>query len=277
MNDVIITAAVNGAETTREQNPNVPFTPDEIAAEAERCRKAGASIVHVHGRHPDGAPTQDRQTFEAIYQAIRERTDLIVQFSTGGAVGMSLEERIDAVDLAPEMATLTTGTVNFGDEVFMNSWPTVTTIAERLKAHDITPEIEVFDTGMVDTAMRLVDEGHLELPLHFDFVLGVPGGMGARRDSIEYLTDLIPDESTWSVAGVGRYEFPMAEHAIEMGGHVRVGLEDNVYLEKGVLADGSWQLVDKVAGMARQAGRRGVADPAQAREMLGLEPLASKE
>lgn len=268
-NPVIITAAVNGAETTREQNPNVPFTPEEIGQEAQRCREAGASIVHVHGREPDGAPTQDRETFRRILRQIRDRTDVIVQFSTGGAVGMDLEERIDAIDLEPEMATLTTGTVNFGDEIFENSWPTITSIAEAIQRHGITPEIEIFDTGMVDTAMRLVEEGLLELPAHFDFVLGVPGGMGARRDSIEYLMELIPEGSTWSVAGVGKYEFPMAEHALEMGGHVRVGLEDNVYLKKGVLAEGSWQLVDKVSSMAEAVGRE-LADPSIARDMLGL-------
>lgn len=269
MEPLIITAAVNGAETTRDQNPNVPYTPEEVAEEAERCREAGASIVHVHGREPDGAPTQDRETFGRILEEIRERTDVIVQFSTGGAVGMTVEERIEALDLQPDMATLTTGTVNFGDEVFMNSWPTIRTIARRLKDYNVPPEIEIFDTGMVDNALRLVDEDLLELPAHFDFVLGVPGGMGARRDSVDYLVELIPDGSTWSVAGVGRHEFPMADHAIEMGGHVRVGLEDNLYLRKGELADGSWELVERVVTMADDRGRD-VATPDRARELLGL-------
>lgn len=266
---LIITAAVVGAETMREHNPNVPYTPVEIAEEAVRCRETGASMVHVHGREPDGSPTQDKETFAQILDEIRERTDILVQFSTGGAVGMSVEERIEGLELKPDMATLTTGTVNFGDDVFMNSLPMIRQIAERLRELDITPEIEIFDTGMVDTAMRLVKEGLLEEPLHFDFVLGVPGGMGGRPENLEFLVDMIPADSTWSVAGVGRHELPLAFKAIDMGGHVRVGLEDNIFVEKGVLAEGSWQLVEKVVEYAKAQGRE-LADPQVAGELLGV-------
>jgi 3-keto-5-aminohexanoate cleavage enzyme len=268
---LVVTAAVNGAETRREQTPYVPYTPDEIAEEARRCREAGASIVHVHGRKPDGTPTQDRETFRRIDEAIRERTDVLVQFSTGGSVEMDLEERIEALDLQPDMATLTTGTVNFGEAVFWNSLPMIREIADRLDQYDVPPEIEIFDTGMVDTALRLVDDGRLELPLHFDFVLGVPGGMGARPEALDFLTDLIPEESTWSVAGIGRHELTMAWRAVHRGGHVRVGLEDNVYLEKGVLARGSWELVEEVVSYADDAGRE-IADPEQAIDILDIEP-----
>jgi len=266
---LIVTAAVDGAETMREHTPYVPYTPDEIAEEARRCREAGASMVHVHGREEDGTPTQARPVFKEILEGIRERTDILVQFSTGGAVGMSVEERIDAIDLCPDMATLTTGTVNFGEEVFLNSLPMIREIAEGLNEYDIRPEIEVFDTGMVDTAMRLVDEGLLDPPLHFDFVLGVPGGMGGRPENLEFLVDMIPDESTWSVAGMGPYELPLAERAVEMGGHVRVGLEDNIYVEKGILAKGSWELVERVAEFADEAGRP-MAEPDEAAEILRL-------
>ncbi|MFB6371516.1 MAG: 3-keto-5-aminohexanoate cleavage protein [Bradymonadaceae bacterium] len=267
---LIVTAAVDGAETMREQTPYVPYTPDEIAEEARRCREAGASMAHVHGREEDGTPTQARTVFKEILETIRDRTDILVQFSTGGAVGMSVEERIDAIDLCPDMATLTTGTVNFGDDVFMNSLPMIRQIAEGLNAYGIRPEIEVFDTGMVDTAMRLVDEGLLEPPLHFDFVLGVPGGMGGRPENLDFLVDMIPDESTWSVAGMGPYELPLAEKAVEMGGHVRVGLEDNIYIEKGVLAKGSYELVERVAELADEAGRP-MAEPDEAAEVLRVE------
>lgn len=266
---LVITAAVDGAETSREQTPYVPYTPAEIAEESRRCREAGASMVHVHGRTPDGAPTQDRETFAEILEKIRERTDILVQFSTGGAVGMSVEERIDAIDLEPDMATLTTGTVNFGEEVFLNSLPMIREIAEGLNEHGIRPEIEVFDTGMVDTAQRLVDEGLLEPPLHYDFVLGVPGGMGGRPECLEFLVDQIPDDGTWSVAGMGPYELPLAKKAVDMGGHVRVGLEDNIYLEKGVWAAGSWELVREVADYAAEQGRA-LADPSTAADILGI-------
>ncbi|QDG52035.1 3-keto-5-aminohexanoate cleavage protein [Persicimonas caeni] len=269
MTPLIITAAVDGAETMREHNPNVPYTPEEIAQEAVRCREAGASMVHVHGREDDGTPTQARDVFEQILNKIRERSDILVQFSTGGAVWMSVEERIEALDLRPDMATLTTGTVNFGEDVFMNSLPMIRQIAERLQEFDITPEIEIFDTGMVDTAMRLVKEGLLEEPLHFDFVLGVPGGMGGRPENLEFLVDMIPEGSTWSVAGIGRHELPLAYKAIDMGGHVRVGLEDNIFVEKGVLAKGSWELVEKVVEYAEEQGRE-IATPEVAKEILGV-------
>jgi 3-keto-5-aminohexanoate cleavage enzyme len=264
---LIITAAVVGAETMREQTPYVPYTPVEIAEEAVRCREAGASMVHVHGRRADGTPTQDRETFERILGEIRERTDILVQFSTGGAVGMSVEERIAGLDLCPDMATLTTGTVNFGDDVFMNSLPMIRQIAKRLDELDITPEIEIFDTGMVDTALRLVDEGLLEPPLHFDFVLGVPGGMGGRPENLDFLVEMIPEDCTWSVAGIGRHELPLAEKAVGMGGHARVGLEDNIFIARGELARGSWQLVEKVVEFAEAEGRD-LADPDIARNLL---------
>lgn len=267
---LVITAAVDGAETMREQTPYVPYTPEEIAEESRRCRAAGASMVHVHGRESDGAPTQERAVFAEILGQIRERSDILVQFSTGGAVGMSVEERIDAIDLEPDMATLTTGTVNFGEDVFLNSLPMIREIAEGLNAYDIRPEIEVFDTGMVDTAQRLVDEGLLDPPLHYDFVLGVPGGMGGRAESLEFLVDLIPDEGTWSVAGMGPYELPLAKKAVDMGGHVRVGLEDNIYLEEGTWAVGSWELVREVAEYADARGRT-LATPSKAAEMLRIE------
>lgn len=266
---VIITAAIVGAEIMRKDTPYVPYTPDEIAQEARRCRDAGAAMVHVHGRQDDGTPTQDRATFKAILDKIREQTDLLVQFSTGGAVWMSVEERIDAIDLKPDMATLTTGTVNFGDDVFLNSMPMIRDIARGLKKYGIRPEIEVFDTGMIDNALRLIGEGLLEGPLHFDFVLGVPGAMGASVRNLEFLVNSIPEGSTWSVAGIGRHELPLAIYALENGGHVRVGLEDNIYLKRGVLAEGSFQLVELVVEEAQKRGRI-IADPIAARPILGI-------
>lgn len=267
MEPLLITAAIVGAETMREDNPNVPYTPQEIADEAARCHAAGASMVHVHGRRPDGSPTQDRETFRQILDEIRTRCDVLVQFSTGGAVWMDVEERIEALDLRPDMATLTTGTVNFGDDVFLNSWPMIKTIAGRLREYGIRPEVEIFDTGMVDTALRLRAEGLLDDPIHFDFVLGVPGAMGAAPENLDFLVSKIPAGSTWSVAGIGRHELPLAYKAIEMGGHVRVGLEDNIYVARGVLAQGSWELVAKVRERAEEVGRP-LHTPQTARALL---------
>ncbi len=266
---LIITAAIVGAEVMREHTPHVPYTPEEIAEEARRCREAGAAMAHVHGRREDGTPTQDRETFASILTKIRERTDILVQFSTGGAVGMSVEERIDGLDLRPDMATLTTGSVNFGDDVFLNTMPTIRTIAERLQEVGVRPEIEIFDTGMVDTAKRLLHQGLIEEPLHFDFVLGVPGGMSASEKNLRFLVDMLPPRSTWSVAGVGRHQLPLAYKAIEWGGHVRVGLEDNIYKSKGMLAKGSYELVELVVERAERAGRT-PATPGEAASALSI-------
>lgn len=262
MDGVILTAAINGAEVTKADNPSLPISPEEVGEEARRCADAGASIVHLHGRNPDGSPTQDIDTFRSYFAAVRERSDIIVQFSTGGAVGMDLEERIEALALRPEMATLTTGTCNFGESIFENSLPAIRLIAERQGQFGIIPEIEVFDVGMLDTAIRLVErEEVLRGPLHVDFVLGVPGAMNGDEKHLEYLVSRLPEGWTWCVAGVGRHELRLARHALEMGGHVRVGLEDNIYLSKGVLADGSHQLVSTVAAMAEEVGRRVLSIP----------------
>ena len=269
MKPLIITAALVGAEVMRDHTPYVPYSPEEIAQEALQCRQAGASMVHVHGRLDDGTPTQSRPVFQKILQKIRDRSDILVQFSTGGAVGMSVPERIEALDLRPDMATLTTGTVNFGDDVFLNSLPMIREIAQGLQTHQITPEIEVFDTAMIETALRLLDQGLLQAPLHFDFVLGVPGGIGATSRNLHFLVDSLPEGSTWSVAAMGRFELPLGKEALELGGHVRVGLEDNIYLKKGVLAKGSYELVAEIAAHARHFGRP-LASPAEARQILSL-------
>jgi 3-keto-5-aminohexanoate cleavage enzyme len=266
---LLITAAINGAEITRAQTPALPITPDEVGLESLRCRDAGAAMIHLHGRRADGSPTQDAATFAAYFAAIRDRSDIIVQFSTGGAIGMSVEERIAALILRPEMATLTTGTCNFGDDIFANPMPAIRAIAASLRANNIRPEIEVFDLGMLDTAIRLHREGLLDGDLHVDFVFGVPGAMEADAGHLRYLVSRLPAGWSWCVAGIGRHELVMARHALEWGGHVRVGLEDNIFLRKGQLAAGSYELVAEVARMAAETGRTpwSVTD---ARARLGL-------
>lgn len=265
---LVITAAICGAEVTKDQNPNVPYSAAELAEEAARCYAEGARVIHLHVRKPDGSPTQDRETFRQAIEAIRARLpDVIIQTSTGGAVGMSVEERTQPLDLDPVFCSLTTGTVNFGDDVFMNSIPMIEAIATKANAHNVRMECEIFDAGHVDTALMLVKKGVLKLPLHFDFVLGVLGGMTGTDDRLDFLLTTIPEGSSWMVAGVGRFELSLARAAIARGGHVRVGLEDNIFLSKGVLAQGSWELVKTVAGYAAEAGRP-MATPSQAREIL---------
>ncbi|RKG59403.1 3-keto-5-aminohexanoate cleavage protein [Corallococcus sp. AB011P] len=270
---MVITAALVGAETTREQTPYLPITAEEIAEDAAKCREAGAAMVHIHVRTAEGKPSQDAELFRAAIRAIRKRTDVLVQVSTGGAVGMDVDERCGGLTLTgadkPDMATLTTGTVNFGEEVFWNPRPLVRDIAKRIKSIGLKPELECFDVGMIDEARYLAKEGLVELPAHFDFVLGVPGTLQARPEVLDFMIAALPEGSSWTVAGVGRQQLPFVEEAAKRGGNARVGLEDNIYLSKGVLAKGNFELVAEAAKRARAAGRE-IATPEQARQLLRL-------
>ncbi|NMA86807.1 MAG: 3-keto-5-aminohexanoate cleavage protein [Tissierellia bacterium] len=269
MDKLIITAAICGAEVTKEHNPAVPYTVEEIGREAEAAYKAGASIIHLHVREDDGTPTQDKERFRLCIEEIKKRCpDVIIQPSTGGAVGMSDEERLQPVELLPEMATLDCGTLNFGgDEIFVNTENTIKNFGKIMIEKGVKPEVEVFDKGMVDYAIKYAKEGYILEPMHFDFVLGVQ--MAATARDLAYMVDSIPAGSTWTVAGVGRHEMPMAVMGIAMGGHVRVGFEDNVYLSRGVLAKSNGELVEKVVRIAKELGRE-IATPDEAREILGL-------
>jgi 3-keto-5-aminohexanoate cleavage enzyme len=274
MQPLIVTVAAVGAELSPEQTPHLPVTPAQLAETAARCRDAGASLIHVHCRNDDGSNTADPARFGAALAAIRARTDIIVQFTTGGAVGMTPLERAAPLAARPEMATLTCGTVNFGDEVFENSFPIMRGILAEMRRFDVLPELEIFDAGHLANARRLEREGLLTFPCHVDFVLGVPGGLDASARNLTYLVDALPPGCTWSVAGIGRAQLEMAMLAIAMGGHVRVGLEDNIYYAKGRLASNE-DLVARVARIAAEYGRP-VATPGQARELLGLPALATR-
>lgn len=269
MQKLIITAAMVGAETTRTTQPNLPVTPDEIAQAAFACYQAGASIIHLHVRNDDGTPTQSRERYRQTIAKIQERCDVIVQVSTGGAVGMPVEERLQPVELKPEMATLTCGTVNFGKDVFMNSPGDLIAFAEALKQNGVRPEFEIFDAGMIENALHLHALGLVEPPFHFDFVLGVPGALPATPKNLLFLQESIPSGASWCVAGIGRHQLPMAVLAVTLGGHVRVGFEDNVYYRKGELATSNAQLVARIVRIASELDRA-VATPAEARAMLGI-------
>lgn len=269
MEKLIITCALTGAEVTKDQNPAVPYTPEEMAQSAYEAYTAGASILHLHVRDDNGKPTQDKERFKQNIEAIKAKCpDAIIQVSTGGAVGMTDDERLQSTELFPEMATLDAGTINFGDEIFVNSWPTLVHFAKRMKERNVKPEIEVFDRGMIENAVRLHKMGLLDAPMHFDFVLGVPGGMPATMEDLLHMVRSIPQGSTWTVAGVGRFQLPMATAAIIMGGHARVGLEDNIYYSKGVLATNG-QLVERVARLAKELGRE-IATPDETRKILSI-------
>ncbi|HEY3315894.1 MAG TPA: 3-keto-5-aminohexanoate cleavage protein [Bacillota bacterium] len=273
MDKLIITCALTGAEIAKADFPPLPCSPEEIAAAADEVRRAGASMVHIHGRDDNDRPTQRTDVFAKAIGLIRARTDVIVQVSTGGAVWMTAEERLGPVSLTgplkPEMATLTTGTVNFGDEVFANPGPTIEIFARRIVEAGIKPEIEVFDAGFVDNALRLVARGLLTPPLHFDLVMGVPGGIAGTPRNLIHLVGGLPAGSTWSVAGIGRAQLPLGVMAIILGGHVRVGFEDNIFYTRGVTAQSNAQLVARIVLIAGELGRE-VATPDEARMILGL-------
>lgn len=271
MNKLIITCAISGAEVTKEHNPAVPYTVNEMAQSAYEAYKAGAAIIHLHARYDDGSPTQDPQRYAEIIKAIKELApDVIIQVSTGGAVGMSRDERLGPVVLNPEMATLDCGTLNFGgDEIFINTENDIKYFSKALEDRKIFKELECFEKGHVDTVLKLAKRGYINPPYHFSFVLGVNGGMSGEMRDFLYMRESIPSDVTYSVAGVGRFEFTLAGLAIIDGGHVRVGLEDNIFIEKGVLAPSNAALVEKVVKLAKLYNRP-IASPAEAREILRM-------
>ena len=273
MDKLIITAAICGAEVTKEQNPNVPYTVEEIVREAKSAVDAGAAIVHLHVREDDGTPTQSHVRFqeceEAIYKAC---PNVILIPSTGGAVGMTPDERLDSTNTTPipEMATLDCGTCNFGDEIFDNTMPTMRAFGKRMIEKGIKPEYECFEMGHLDTILTMARKGEVPGdPMQFNFVLGVPGCTPATVDNLCWLVKNTPAGSTWTATGIGRHAFTLAAPAIVMGGNVRVGFEDNLYLERGVLAKSNGELVDKVVRMAKLLGRQ-VATSDEAREILSI-------
>ena len=272
MAKLIITVAGVGAETTKEAQPALPISAQEIGEDAARCREAGAGIYHLHVRRPDGTPTQDRDVFAAAVAAIRERTDVVIQTSTGGAMGMTADERLQPLELNPEMASLTTGTANFGDEVFFNDTALMKEFYTRMQAKGVRPEFEIFEAGQIDNALRLVKQNGPAGPLmHWDLVLGVPGSMSGEPRNVAFLVDRLPDGSTWTATGIGRWHMPVTMTALALGGNVRLGLEDNIYYHKGVLTAGNAELTARVARLAAEWGRE-CATPDEARRILKLAP-----
>lgn len=271
MEKLIITAAICGAEVTKEQNPAVPYTVDEIVREAKSAVDAGAAIVHLHVREDDGTPTQSRDRFKKCIDAIYSVCpDVIIIPSTGGAVGMTAEERLQPTELFPEMATLDCGTCNFGDDVFENTMPVMRAFGKRMLENNIKPEYECFEMGHLDTILTMAKKGQVPgAPMQFNFVLGVPGCTPATVNNLTWLVNSIPAGSTWTATGIGRYAFTLAAPTIVMGGNVRVGFEDNLNIERGVLAKSNGELVAKVVRLAKELGR-GIASSAEARQILNL-------
>jgi 3-keto-5-aminohexanoate cleavage enzyme len=280
----IVTAALTGVLATREQCPAIPYTPKEIAEEAERAAGAGAAIVHIHARTPEGGPDWRLETFAEIFSEVRARTDVIVNFSTG-AVGIPPEERVAHVrELRPEMAALNMGSMNYAiysakrkafhhDHVFANSFKDIQFFLEAMNQSGVRPEMECFDTGHIGNTRPLIDMGVLKPPYQFSLIMGVLGGIpGTTRHLVDQV-DSLPPGSHWQVIGIGLNQWPLVAAAITMGGNVRVGLEDNFYLEEGKMAKSNGDLVEKATRMCRDLGRE-VASVSEARVQLDLEAKA---
>ncbi|MBE6026861.1 MAG: 3-keto-5-aminohexanoate cleavage protein [Clostridiales bacterium] len=275
MEKLIISCCICGAEVTKENNPAVPYTVEEIVREAKSAYDAGAALIHLHVRWDDGTPTQDKGRFQECVDAIRKVCpDVIIQPSTGGAVGMTDLERLQSTEITPtpEMATLDCGTCNFGgDEIFINTDNTINNFGDIMKERGIKPECEVFDKGMIDLALKAAKKGHIDYPMHFDFVLGVQ--MTATVRDLVFMAGSVPPGSTWTATGIGKTCWDIVAATIALGGHVRVGFEDNVYMSKGVLAKSNGEMVERVVQMAKLMNRE-IATPDEAREILGLKPRA---
>lgn len=268
---LIITVALTGNVPTREMNANLPVTPEEIAKDVNRCADAGASLFHVHARDDLGKPTLSPFVFMDIVQHIKAVSpDVIIQLSTGGRAGKKWEDRTNPVKLLPEMGSFTTGSTNLPGMIYENSPQFIEFLATVYHQTLVKPEIEVFEAGMISNALFLQKKGLLAPPLHFNFVLGAPGAMSGSARNLVFLSDSIPPGSTWTATGIGKTEIPLAAMAIAMGGHVRVGLEDNLFMPDGQPASNA-RLVEKVTAIARELGRE-IASPDEARAILSMNP-----
>jgi uncharacterized protein (DUF849 family) len=279
----VITAALTGVLATREQCPAIPYTPKEIGEEARRAADAGAAIVHIHARTPEGGPDWSVETFAEIFSEVRARSDVIINFSTG-AVGVAPQDRVAHItELRPEMAALNMGSMNYAiysekkkafyhDHVFANPFKDIRFFLEAMNAAGVRPEMECFDAGHVANTRPLIDLGVLNAPYQFSLIMGVLGGIPGTTRQLVNQVESLPGQSHWQVIGVGLNQWPLLAAALTMGGNVRVGLEDNFYVEEGKMAKSNAELVEKAARLALDLGRP-VATAAEARGVLGLETL----
>ena len=277
----IVTCAVSGAVANKDQCPGIPYTPEEYAAEVRRARDAGAAMVHIHAREPDGTPTVRPEHYRAITQAILAQTpDVIVNYSTGW-VGLPMADRVAHItDLKPEIGALNMGSMNYArysekrkafvfNFVFQNDFDDIVYLLRRMREAGVKPECECFDVGHVESVAPLIDLGVLDAPIQFSLIHGVLGGISATARNLAHMASVVPGGSTWGVIAVSREQWMMASAAAALGGNVRVGFEDNFYLPSGEMADSNGALVDAAARIVQLQGRR-VAEPAEARRMLSL-------
>jgi 3-keto-5-aminohexanoate cleavage enzyme len=270
---LVISVAVTGGEHGREATPHLPITPLEIAEAAYEAAQAGAAIVHVHVRDDEGRPCHDLDRYRFVIDYLDERCDVIVNLTTDPGGDVEGADRLRSLDLAPELATFDAGTLTapVGERVVFGGVSFLSRLAVRMKEVGAKPELEIFHSGMIGTCLQLAREGLIDEPLYFQFVLGVPNYAPASASELLHLVSMIPAGSPWSVTGIGRHSTPLAMIGMALGGNVRVGLEDSVYYEKGVLAKSNAELVARIVRLADELGRP-VASPSEARRILGLKP-----
>ena len=299
---VIVTAALTGAIHTPTMSGNLPITPDEIAEDSRRASEAGATVVHVHARDPEtGQPSADSNLFGDILAKIKSKCDAIICTTTGGGFGMTVEQRVAVVkEYSPELASLNAGSLNFAlhpvlakikefkhdwepqylamseDFIFPNTFKTLSEFSKFFAQEDTKPELEIYDAGMINNVAFLIQQGYIKKPVYLQFVLGILGGMQATVNNLVFLVnsakEIIGDEFVWSVCAAGKDQFRMCNTALLMGGFARVGLEDNLYLEKGRMAESSGEQVEKIVRIGKEHGIE-PATPAEAREILKLKGL----
>jgi 3-keto-5-aminohexanoate cleavage enzyme len=271
-NKIIITAAVTGSFPTKEMNPAVPYTPEEIVTAAVECHRAGAAITHVHVRDPEtGRPAYETDLFRRVLEGIRERCEMIVNLTTSGLrlKPEDISGRLEPVSLKPDICSFDLGSMNFQDRVFINSPQWADTAAKAMQGQGVKPEIEVFDVGHIYQAIDLVDRGLINDPPYFQICMGVRWGIAGTPENLLFMKSKLPSTAIWSVLGIQKAQLPMITMGMLLGGHVRVGFEDNIYQKKGVLLSSNAQMVEIAADLAERLGRS-VATPGEARSILGI-------
>lgn len=271
MEKVILTVATTGAWPTKKDTPYVPIDPEEIADEVYACYKAGASVAHIHVRDDNGQPSMDIEKFRKTVLLIRERCDIVLNLTTSGSLIQTDELRMKPfIELKPELASFDAGSMNWGHTtIFENSPSFLEELGIKMKEYNVKPEIEVFDSGMYYNAEYYLNKGVLDSPAHFQFVLGAPGGMKATISNLVFLKKLLPANSTWSAFGIGKMHLPILYATLALGGHIRVGMEDNIFYSKDRLAKSNVEFVERAGRLIREIGKE-IATPDEARKILGL-------
>lgn len=278
MDKVILTVATTGAWPKKKDTPYVPLQPEEIADEVYACYKAGASVAHIHVRDDEDNASMDYDKFEKTVNLVRERCDIVLNLTTSGGLGLDDDIRMKPfIELKPEMASYDCGSMNWAHSTtFINSPDFLEKLGAKMRENNVKPEIEIFDSGMFYNAEYYLKKGILDNPPHYQFVLGAPGGMAATVENLVYLKNLLPSNATWSAFGIGRMHMPILYATLALGGHIRVGMEDNIYYSKGVLAKSNVEFVERAKRIAGELGKE-IATPDETREMLGLKNFSPKQ